>query len=336
MRVKLRVCTTIFVFAGTLECTTVLATNPLDGVTPHALKPGVPSGSYALSGFDSVNYYAGAVNLALPVLTIAGRGDVSHSLTLAVTPPNWTMNIGLSADSQVSPGGSMNRTFTADPSADWWHPYRVGYGPGLVMIKRSVANLIPCGTGSSQVYQYSLTHVAFIGPGESEIPLYSTSSVGASVGSSGDCSVSVTTRGKTFEQAGGGGIRFVATQAIADIQNPDSVVGTDATWPEAANGTLYFPDGQRAEVTTGRITKKWDRHGNRITFDYRPAGGSYELFDVMTITDALGRVYTIDYDYTDTQPYGVVDRIRYRPNNTAAEQIIRIKYGTSRITLRKG
>ena len=38
----------------------------LDGLTPEGLQPGAPSGSYALSGFDTVNLYNGSVNLAIP------------------------------------------------------------------------------------------------------------------------------------------------------------------------------------------------------------------------------------------------------------------------------
>ena len=33
-----------------------------DGKTPLALKPGIPAGSYALSDFDNINPYNGALN----------------------------------------------------------------------------------------------------------------------------------------------------------------------------------------------------------------------------------------------------------------------------------
>src|SRR5437588_12471304 len=54
-------------------------TNPTSevtqGFTPAAIAPGSPAGSYALSGFDTVNLFNGKVNVRLPLLDIGGRGE---------------------------------------------------------------------------------------------------------------------------------------------------------------------------------------------------------------------------------------------------------------------
>lgn len=57
--------------------------------TPPGLAPGAPAGSYALSGFESVNLYSGNVNLTLPLLKVGGRGRVGVSLNLSIDSARW-------------------------------------------------------------------------------------------------------------------------------------------------------------------------------------------------------------------------------------------------------
>jgi hypothetical protein len=54
----------------------------LDGFTPTALTPGSPTGSYALSGFETVNPLNGALNINLPLLRIGGRGTAGYTIQL--------------------------------------------------------------------------------------------------------------------------------------------------------------------------------------------------------------------------------------------------------------
>ena len=42
------------------------------GTTPLGIAKGAPAGSYALSGFESVNPYNGALNFRLPLLHVGG------------------------------------------------------------------------------------------------------------------------------------------------------------------------------------------------------------------------------------------------------------------------
>src|ERR1044071_4976926 len=46
---------------------------PTDGTTPMGLQPGSPAGSYALSGFDNVNLYNGALDFRLPLYSLGKR-----------------------------------------------------------------------------------------------------------------------------------------------------------------------------------------------------------------------------------------------------------------------
>jgi len=66
-------------------------TNPTDGSTPAGLKPGAPSGSYGLSGFDNINLYNGNLNFRLPLLSIGGRGGAGYTMMLPIEQ-HWTMD----------------------------------------------------------------------------------------------------------------------------------------------------------------------------------------------------------------------------------------------------
>lgn len=55
-----------------------------DGTTPSGLASGAPAGSYALSGFESVNPYNGGLNFSLPLLTVGGRGGAGYPVTLRI------------------------------------------------------------------------------------------------------------------------------------------------------------------------------------------------------------------------------------------------------------
>src|SRR5262245_54386164 len=55
-----------------------------DGATPLGLAPGAPAGSYALSGFESVNLYNGNLNFHLPLVQVAGRGSAGYALMMLI------------------------------------------------------------------------------------------------------------------------------------------------------------------------------------------------------------------------------------------------------------
>src|SRR5438874_1545727 len=73
-------------------------TSPTDGSTPLGLSPGAPSGSYALSGFESVNPYNGNLNVHLPLINIGGRGGAATGSTLGIDSKGWTVRHGETTD----------------------------------------------------------------------------------------------------------------------------------------------------------------------------------------------------------------------------------------------
>ena len=316
-------------------------TNPLDGVTPHSLKPADPTNTYTLEKFEQLNYYNGTVSIQIPLLTIAGRGDLSYQLSVSIKPSVWSAETNYSNDNTVSQDGSFIRAFRSAATFEWWHPHDPGFGPGFVVIKRSVEGPRKCGTGQSSVYTRSFTHVAYISGG-TEYELYDTVFPAYTSGllnvSTGDCSVFPDTkppgwtstwgsRGSTFRDRSGAGLTFVASEPIADVYSAgDGVV--DTTQPDmSVNGTLYFRNGSRASVDNGRIVKIVDRHGNKMTFCYRPcsAGVSGNETVVQEITDALGRTYRLQ----QATPSSPISTIKFRPNKDTEEQIISVYWALS-------
>jgi hypothetical protein len=96
-----------------------------DGSTPLALTPGSPAGSFALSGFDTVNLYNGNLNFRLPLLTVAGRGDAATTLTLPIQR-QWSI-----------------RRLSQREGPTWyrvqenpWPPLNPGYGRSLHPVRR--------------------------------------------------------------------------------------------------------------------------------------------------------------------------------------------------------
>jgi hypothetical protein len=75
------VATLMFCWFATLD---VRAQSATDNGTPLGLTAGSPEGSYALSGFESVNLYNGNLNFSLPALHVGGRGNAGYTLQVPI------------------------------------------------------------------------------------------------------------------------------------------------------------------------------------------------------------------------------------------------------------
>jgi len=78
-------------------------TSPTDGSTPLGLSPGSPSGSFPLSGFESVNPYNGNLNFHLPLAGISGRGGMGMTSLLELDTKGWTVRHQETTDLQGNP-----------------------------------------------------------------------------------------------------------------------------------------------------------------------------------------------------------------------------------------
>ena len=222
-----------------------------------------------------------------------------------------------------------------------------------MLVKQSVANPGLCGSGDGRapVFLTTFSHVVYVTPGGAETELYDVLSTPGSNGlrtvSSSDCAESQgADRGLTFHDRNGLGLRFEADNAqnhgigVFDLAESSAMSGSSFY---SAAGNLYFRNGTNARVDAGRITSLQDRAGNRVSFCYSPctqnAAGqdvSGTGFAVAKITDALGRVYEVDYAHHDPG-FGTVDRIRFRPKSWLKNPLFKLQsYSLSTTGIRVG
>jgi hypothetical protein len=122
------------------------ATNPIpkpasfDGTTPPSLAPGSAAGSYALSGFDSVNLYSRQLSFALPLMKIGGRGESGFTMHLPYEAPAWQVRQA-AAKSCTYVAGNLNCVYSSftNYALDSWSNKRPGYGAGLMLMRQLVS-----------------------------------------------------------------------------------------------------------------------------------------------------------------------------------------------------
>jgi RHS repeat-associated protein len=118
-------------------------------------------------------------------------------------------------------------------------------------------------------------------------------------------------RGNTFISTDGSAMTFVSDAEIAsDPVTSDYYGGNYST---GMSGILYMANGSQYRIDNGLISWIKDRNGNTTTFTYtNPAPNSNLSKKLLTATDSMGRVTTIEYDIQDIAPFGLCDRITYQ------------------------
>jgi YD repeat-containing protein len=256
---------TCFCFV-TLSVTNVIyaqsGTTTTDGTTPLALSPGAPDGSYALSGMDNVNLYNGNLNFRLLLLTVGGRGEARHAITLPIEQ-RWRVR------------HVYNETVEWDfPTSSSWDTRKVGYGPGILMARTAsdkLCSVLPYGTYQ---YEHRLTRLTFVAPDGTEYELRDQQTNGQTL--TANCSGSIGSRGTIFTAADGSAVTFVSDTTITD------------NFDQYPSGYLKFRNGLIYRIDSGSVSWMRDRNGNKISF-------SYGQYGVTLITDSLNRQVSISY-----------------------------------------
>jgi len=270
-------------------------------MTPLALTPGAPAGSYALSGFDNINLFNGHLNFHLPLLTVNGRGGARSQLTLAIERM-WRVERN---------SGYTGQTFfdSQYPVADWWTGLKPGYGPGVLQGRVTILQVAECTSSPGTTYPAMMVaRLYFTAPDGSQYELRDTIYDGRPI-SYPPCTGIGNSRGRVFVTNDGTSTTFISD---ADIR--------DDAWNTALNDNLFFPsgyllmkDGIRFRIDGGYVTSIRDRNGNQLTFTYDNNGSQPHQYNrVIAINDSLGRQVTIQYDVQEGGVYGVCDRITYK------------------------
>ncbi len=256
-------------------------TTNTDGTTPAGLSPGAPAGSYALSGFESVNLYNGNLNFSLPLAKVGGRGSAGYTIQLSLEQ-KW--RVGRLAE--TAPGA----TPVYNPIGTWWGSLKPGYGAGVMEGRRGGHSEWTgqdyCGQAASGYHQWMLTRLTFTAADGTEFELRDQLTGGQPAYLDNvPCGSNGLSRGRVFVSADGSAATFISDSTIFDIKtNP--LGNNDKFRP---TGYLWLRDGSRYRIVSGRVEQVRDANGNHTDF-------AFDATDrVTSITDALGRVTTINY-----------------------------------------
>jgi len=300
-------------------------TSATDGKTPSGLAPGSPAGSYALSGFESVNLYNGSLSFRLPLKGVGGRGASGYTVMLPIEQ-KWVIKAGAS-----NPFG----TTPLSPNPNWWQGIKPGYGPGVMHGRRAAhedsRSYVPDGSGGqtgilAEVWLRTLTRLTFTGADGTEYELRDQLTGGEPRAEKWDPETGDHegfSRGTVFVTADGSSATFISDAHVSDYVSPNMAQSKRLFYP---SGVLLLADGTRYRVSGGKVTSITDRNGNRATFAYLASGNR-----LSAATDQLGRQVTFTYN-DGVRGY---DEISYKGFGAAARRV-RVWYASLLARLRPG
>jgi YD repeat-containing protein len=274
-----------------------------DGLTPPALEPGTPSGSYALSDFDTVNLFNGKLSVAVPLVRVgaqSARTEAGYTMTW-VADRSWNV----SENQYCAPdqhGDTRCYWGTEVNDGGWSWQAAPGLSPGTMWARSSGDTLNFCFfpvTNSTYYYaDNTSTRLTFTRPDGTETEFVDTASHGQPQRHDYACGPGAwagQNRGRTFVATDGSGARFTSMQDIVDVgpgfANSDYPVCGRLQF---ADGTTYtFGHPETCSDTTftdnGLATSILDRNGNLFSFLYDSQRRLYQA------TDPLGRQTSISY-----------------------------------------
>lgn len=266
-----------------------------DGYTPAGVEQGAPAGAYPLSGFENINLFNGSLNVALPLVTVGGRGTAGYTMTLQMDK-HWELY-------RFAENLAGEFSVLDEASFQAGRSWRVGYGPGVLIGMNAAdktnapVNGLPCGPPPlSNVYHVTyLTRLTFVMPDGSEVLLHDRMNQGIS-DQLNLCTLPQAglNRGKVFVSADGESMTFISDDEIRDNINLNTSLANEFL----PSGYLLMKDGTRYRIINGRVMWIRDRNGNRVSFAYETLTPS--TWRLLTVTDSLNRLVSITYAATST------------------------------------
>lgn len=239
-----------------------------DAVTPLAMSPGSPQGSYGLSDIDTVSLFNGRAHIRIPIFGQPGRGQTSSQVALTIdsTAP-W--QVTPYTDGYGNPGyglGLSYYTSQVNISGTQYSIRFVGTGTG--------ANFCAGGYyGDSYIFYQTLTRMYLIDPEGTEHEMRDVLTDGQPVTFTGNCSSAYgALRGKVFVATDGSGATYISDDNI----NDGILIGSEQPVGGGNGGWLLLKDGRRIRIVGPSFDLK-DRNGNKLTSN---------------LTDTLNRVTT--------------------------------------------
>ena len=271
-------CSVIILLVVCASARAQFTTTPTDGSTPLGLTPGTPAGSYALSGFETVNPYNGNLNAVLTLLETGGRGGARSVIALGFPGSKpWKIRHQETVDQFGNPADVYTPVFGGGVNVS------VGYSPGALIGRQSGGAVVSCNRGRVGAWALTLTRLTFTVPDGTEYELRDQQTGGQPLPVANPCSLVAPTRGTVFVTADGTAATFISDTVISDR------VSTNGGGLIMPAGYLMLRDGTKYRIDTGRVTWMRDRNGNKLSCAYNVNG------QITTLTDSLNRQVTITY-----------------------------------------
>ena len=285
--------------------------------TAPNVAPGTPIGSYALSGFESVNPYSGKLNFSLPLISVDGRGSAGYTMNLKLQK-SWSIEHNVYDPNLYTP---ESETY---PILHNYYPTDVEYGsnieiitgPGIMKAKLAGTNRFgatlcnlrnPC-------YDETLTRLSFEQSDGTVIEFRDVLYGGRAI--TVFDSSNRQSRGTQWVSTDGSNATFISNANIYDNQLKNAA---GSYFP---SGTLYLANGTRYLIENGWVREVTDVNGNKTIVAF-------------PIKDSLGR----DIDFTvNMNPitYEIYDKtITYKGTN-GANRNIKIDYSSLESRLADG
>lgn len=278
--------------------TVAQVTSALDGATPPVLAPGQPVGSYALSGFESVNLYGGGLTFHLPVVPLAGNGAPATPLFVNVER-RWVMMFD-----------SDNNGYSHYPlDSDFFLSDRRDYAPGTLALRVQGRNVFTnCSEGASVLFREVLTRITFreangtehefVGATSGGFPAsYQPTARGDNFPGQYSCfpAASTSNLGRVWVTRDGSFMTLLLESDVTQYGTAASLE-SDPDVTATLTGYLYTMEGTRYRIEQGLVTNVRDRNGRFTSYVYgTDTNNMASLFRPISITDPIGRTTTITY-----------------------------------------
>jgi RHS repeat-associated protein len=280
------------------------------------MAPGAPSGSYVLSGLDTVNFSNGHLNLNLPLFRLQGRGATQLPINVPFEFVQWRI-LGVVDSVTCTPGFPCVFSYKYQVLTTDWNPFPPGFGAATLVQRASGDGCTEAGDGVSGwviAWQNTLSRLTFTEPDGTEHELWDTSTGGQARAGVNYNLANGYDRGTTFVSHDGSQMTFTSA---ANIYDP---AGCAQITAEPMTGKLVLRDGTAYQFTNGRATMITDRNGNQVQFAYNNSNGY--MGPPSSITDSLGHSITISPG--SSGGHGVTT-VTY-PGTGGTQETITIKY----------
>jgi RHS repeat-associated protein len=248
------------------------------GITGNNLAPGSPSGSYAVSDFESINPFSGKPNFSLPLLKVGGRGNAGYSMNLSIQK-NWMIQHEVYDPNIYLPHAEqyfIDHRYQPMEQSDELRSIGIDISTQMGVMKGTRLgtnrNIRLC--GNRPCFDETLTRLSFITPDGTEIEFRDVLTGGKAklltLGNTINYS-----RGTIWVSVDGSNARFISNTDIYDEKWKDS---QGLFLP---SGILTLANGTKYTIQAGKATEIKDINGNRVEL------GKDSLGREITVTEAL-------------------------------------------------